>query len=328
MTDSKKSILQRLRNGIVAAGRLKGLWQYLLFVGIAGVFWFVMALNDEMQDDFTVKVEITNVPDSVTFITNPPIQISLSVREKGTLLLRRKFMEQPVIRIPFNEFASANKLKVSSSAMMARLRSIFGTGATLSVSSTDSISVAYTTSPGKVVPIHVDVDVTTALGKVINGKPKLSSTKVTLYCVGNITDTITSVSTMPIVRRNLSDPLKVMVDIKPIKGVRIEPSSVEVTIPIEPLENRKIMVPINTVGVPESESVSLFPQKVEVSYLVPMSANEDLPANDFKIVADYSDIAHSATDKVKIRILSLPAGVQNASISHDSVEYTIIRSIP
>lgn len=327
MTKNKKPFKTRIHEWIVAAGKFKSLWQYLMFVVIAGVFWFVMALNDESQADFAVRVEIVGVPDSVTFITDPPEQLNLTVRDKGTMLVRRQFMETPVIRIPFAEFANSNKLKISSSAINGRLRAIFGTSATLNVTSTDSISVLYTTSPGKTVPIRVNCDATAALGKVINGKPRLSVTRATVYSVGDQVDTISYVITNPIVRRNLSDPLTLKVAVKPIKGVRIDPSEVEVTIPVEPLENRKVMVPVEAVGVPDGESVSFFPQKVEVTYLVPMSTQEDIPVSDFKVVANYSDVSASATDKVKIIISAMPPGVHSATSSHDSVEYTVIRHI-
>lgn len=116
------SLKERVRHFLGAAGKFKSLWQYLMFVALAGLFWVIMALNDDVQSDFTVQVEIIGVPDSVTFITEPPGAITVSVRDKGTLLLRRRFMSDPIIRIPFSEFASANRLRVSPSALMSRDR--------------------------------------------------------------------------------------------------------------------------------------------------------------------------------------------------------------
>lgn len=311
-----------------AAGRLKGLWQYLMFVGVAGVFWLIMALNDEVQSDFQVRIEIEGVPDSVTFITDPPVMLGVTVRDKGSSLLRRKFMETPVVRIPFGEYATGSRLRVTPSAMMAGLRGIFGPGAAISITSTDSIGVYYTTSPGKTVPVKVVSDVTAALGKVINGSPRVDVREARIYSVGDVTDTMMYVETRPIVRRDLTAPLKVRVGIRPVKGVRIEPASVEVTIPVEPLENRKTYVPVIPVGVPASESMALFPQRLEVSYLVPMSMSDDVPVSGFRVVADYKDIAPSSSAMVKVRIDKTPAGVQNATLPVDSIEYTIIRSVP
>lgn len=319
------SLKERVRHFLGAAGKFKSLWQYLMFVALAGLFWVIMALNDDVQSDFTVQVEIIGVPDSVTFITEPPGAITVSVRDKGTLLLRRRFMSDPIIRIPFSEFASANRLRVSPSALMSRLRSVFGADANISITSTDSIGVWYTASPAKIVPIRADVDVTPALGKVINGAPRLSVREAKLYAVSNVADTIMYVSTRPIVRRDLSDPLTVKIGIRPIPGVRIEPSSIDVTIPVEPLENRHDMVTIVPTGVPPGESMALFPHKVEISYLVPMSMNEDVPIEGFLVTADYNDIATSASAMVRIKLKQVPPGIYNATLRTDSVEYTIIR---
>jgi len=324
-THTARSVKERVKHFICAASKFKSLWQYLMFVALAGLFWLIMALNDEVQSDYTVRVEIEGVPDSVTFISDPPNTITVSVRDKGTMLLRRKFMNEPVVRIPFSEFASGNHLRVSPSTLMSRLRSIFGADATISITSADSIGVLYSTSPAKVVPVRPDIDVTPALGKVKNGAPRLSVREVKLYAVSDVVDTISYVSTMPIVRRGLSDPLTVTVRIRPIPGVRIEPASVEVTIPVEPLENRHAFVTIIPTGVPAGESMALFPQKVEISYLVPMSTGEDFPIDDFMVTADYADIAPSSSAMVRIRLKHIPKGVNSATLKTDSVEYTIIR---
>ena len=319
------SIKERLRHSLSAAGKFKSLWQYLMFVALAGLFWLIMALNDDVQSDFTVRVEIAGVPDSVTFITDPPSTITVSVRDKGSLLLRRRFMSEPVIRIPFSEYASGNRLRISQSVLMSRLRSVFGSEAVISITSTDSIGIWYTSSPAKIVPIRADVDVTPALGKVINGAPRISVREAKLYAVNNMADTIMYVSTQQIMRRDLSDPLTVKIGIRHIPGVRIEPSDIEVTIPVEPLENRRDMVTIVPTGVPPGESMALFPHKVEVSYLVPMSMNEELPSDAFAVTAAYDDIAKSSSAMVRIKLTKVPAGVYNASLRTDSVEYTIIR---
>lgn len=322
------SLRERIRDAIHAAGKFKSLWQYLMFVAVAGVFWLILALNDEAQSDFQVRIEIEGVPDSVTFITDPPAVLNVTVRDKGSALLRRKFMDAPVVRISFAEYASGNRLRVTPSAMMSSLRGIFGAGAGVNITSVDSIGVWYTSSPGRVVPIKVDADVTAALGKVINGNPRLDVREAKIYSVGDIIDTVMYVTTMPVTRRDLADPLKVKVGIRPLKGVRIEPSMVEVTIPVEPLENRKTFVTVTPTGVPVSESLALFPQKVEVSYLVPMSIGDDVPVSDFRVVADYADIAPSSSAMVKVKIDKMPRGVTNASLLMDSIEYTIIRSMP
>ena len=320
--------LSRFFSYLRTSGRLKDLRLFLIFVGVAALFWFIMAMNDQGQADFQVKVEITDVPDSVTFITDPPRSIAINVRNKGTSLLRHRFMDSPVIRLSFKEFAEKNQLEVSTAAIMTRLRAIFGTSATINITSVDHISAQYTTLPGKLVPVKVIYDVTPTLGRVVNGNPKLSTREVEIYSVGGQQDTIMYVTTEPIVKRDVSDPLTVKVALKPIKGVKMVPPEVTVTIPVEPLENRKVYVPVTPMNVPAGESMALFPQKVEVSYLVPMSQSDNVVGESFTVTADYADKDTSNVARVRVRLTGAPKGVENATLLQDSVEYTIIRTLP
>lgn len=306
------------------SGRLRDLSLFAVFTVIAAIFWLVLVLNDVTQDDIDVKVQVYNLPDTVTFINDPPAVIHVTVRDKGTALARRKFMQSPRLNLNFAEYASDGYFRVSATALAAHIRALFGPGASVNITSLDSISLMYTSAPAKFVPVRIDATLTPVLGKVINGKPRSSVREIKIYSAREILDTISYVSTFPIVRRNISDPLTVNVRLRPIKGVRMEPSSIDVTIPVEPLENRKMAVEITPVNVPEGETLALFPAKVQVSYLVPMSMSDDA-RTPFRVLADYKSLSSAADRHIKIRLAPLPAGVADATIEQDSVEYTIIR---
>lgn len=132
---------------------------------------------------------------------------------------------------------------------------------------------------------------------------------------------------MPIERRDVSDSFTVNVQLKSIKGVRMEPSSVKVTVPIEPLENRRALVSIRQINVPTGQSLILFPDKTEINYLVPMSRGNVSPAA-FNVTADYRSITSPSAQRMPIKISGVPQGVTGATLTTDSVEFTIIRHVP
>lgn len=306
-------------------GRLHDLSLFAVFVVIAGVFWTVMALNDTVSADLDVRIDITGVPDTVTFINDPPSVIHVTVRDRGASLARRKFMQTPVLHFSFAEYASDGYLRVSQSALTSHVRALFGSNASFNITSADSISLMYTSAPAKTVPVKINADVTTALGKVLNGKPRASVREIKIYSSRDILDTIFYVNTAKIVRRGLADPVTLQVKLCPIKGVKMVPSTIDVTIPVEPLENRRTAVDISVVNVPKGESLVLFPAKAEVSYLVPMSMRDDSRA-PFRVIADYASLNSAADTHIRLRLASpLPAGVTDAQLEQDSVEFTIIR---
>lgn len=299
---------------------------FLLFVAISALFWFFLAMNDSVQRTFDVQIKIENKPDSVTFITDPPSAIHVNVRAKGTTLFRSGVMRQPVVTLNFKEFAQDGVFRLPSTDFYASLRSLFGNSAQIASTSVDSLNLRYTLSPGKRVPVKLRVNAEASLGNVIAGPYLLSSKDVLIYSADTELDTINDVVTQHIVKRNLGETTKVSVQLEPIRGVKIVPDRVTVTIPVEPLVKKQSGVEIEVINVPAGESLLLFPSKAEVSYFIPMSRFSD-NLSGFRVVADYSDLnsANRHSHKIHIRVVEHPDVCVSVSLPVDSVEYTIMK---
>lgn len=295
------------------------------FVLVAALFWLVMALNDNVQDNVEVRVVVSNVPDTVTFISLPPQKLHVTVRDKGTSLLRAAGFQTPVISLNFRDFASDGQFRVSRSDFQAALKQTFGANAQVTSSSLDSISLRYTTLPGKRVPIVVQLDALASNGKVISGAPAKSPGSVEVFSTRDVLDTISRVYTEKIVRRNLDESATVSVRILPIKGARVIPDVVKVTIPVEPLVKKEQLAIIQVDNVPEGMDLLLFPQRAKVVYYVPMSRFGDTdPAIDVR--ADYVDVRDGAHDRIPLHIHRTPGYITNPELIDTSVEYTIVRN--
>ncbi len=306
------------------SGRLHNLLVFLIFVAIATVFWFMMAMNDSMQRDFNVKLEIENVPDSVTFISDPPTSVHVAVRDRGTSLLRVGGFQGPVVKLNFRDFSNGGLLRGSHSDILAALRATFGKSASILSVSVDSLRVPYTTSPGRTLPVETSAILTPFPGYVVAGKTRPEPARVTVFGPSSIVDTLTRVFTIPLKRSDLKESTQIPVDVKPIPGVRIVPSSVKLLVSVEPLVRRETALTIKALNVPADRTLMLFPQKVEVAYYVPMSRfNEEEP--DMEVVVDFDDVARIGSSHLPVRFGHVAKSVIRPELLADSVEYSIIR---
>lgn len=321
----KRDAITQAWKNLRSSGRLHDLCVFAGFVLVAFVFWCILALNEETQTDFEIKVKIVGVPDSVKFITDPPAAFHVNVRDRGTHLLRLRFLHEAEVKLDFNEFAQGGTFRVSSKALLAQSRALFRQGASVQIISSDSIVLPYTSMPGKMVPVRVLYDVVPTLGRVVSATPRSSVREVKVFSQRGIIDTISYVTTEPIIRRDVDDSFTVKVRLRPIKGVRFEPDETEVTIPIEPLENRNLQVPVRVVNVPAGYSVALFPDKVRINYLVPMNSGA-LSPQQFSVQADYRDIHSPADEYIKLHIVAAPHAARNTSLATDSVQFTVIKN--
>lgn len=315
--------LRRLYDNLRNSKWFHSLLTFLGFVVLSILFWCVMALNDNVRENLEVRLNISNKPDTVTFITVPPEFIHVSVQDKGTSLFRVATFQKPTVYINFRDFASDGVFKVSKGDFQAALKSAFSQNAVITDASIDSLYLTYTANRGKRVPVRVVLDATAASGQTISDAATADPSAVTVYSSQNVLDTILCVSTEKIVRRNLSRPTKLKVRIASIPGVRVIPDKVEVSIPVEPLVKKQAQVMIRIDNVPEGKDLLLFPQKARVVFYVPMSRFNDANPG-FVVRVDYNDIARTGSDQIPLRIDKVPSYVQSVDLIDKSVDYTVV----
>lgn len=298
---------------------------FLIFVGVSAVFWLILALNDSAQDHFNVNLRIVNQPDSVTFISDVPEKLHVSVSDKGTNLWRNGYLKRPTINIDFKEYSSDGVLRYSYNDLITSLRETFGGSASITSVSLDSLQLIYTTNPGKRVPIVVNCKVYPASGSILEGSVKASPGSVYVYGSKSVLDTIQFVNTDMVTLRDVNETTELEVKMQKIKDARVLPSKVNLKIPIEPLVRKEAMVTVDAVNVPEGEELLLFPSKVPVVYYVAMSRLNDDEDNNIKLVVDYDEIKSSKDGKLNIKTQKFPERLKNLTLRTDSIEYAVIK---
>lgn len=297
---------------------------FLVFVVISAVLWMIMTLNEEIQKDLRCKIEIINKPDSVTMISYLPDAINVNVRAKGSQLLKYSFGEQPTVKIDYKYFIKGNTISMGDAEIRGLFKNMFGSGAQILAVNPDSLQLQFTSRKPVRLPVYIDSHVKASPSAIILGLPKVNVDTVSVYSMAALDASIRSISTTPINITGLTSTKSVKVRLVAPEGCRVVPDSVTVTIDVEKLIAARANMQIETIGVPKGERLLLFPNNIEVSYMLPI-ADYEQNRRDFKIVADYRSIIESPGCKqVKLSVITLPTGhAQNFSLSADSVSFMI-----
>lgn len=309
---------------VKTSSQFRNFLTFLIFVVIALLFWLIMALNDNVQDSFDVSFRLTNVPDSVTFINDPPERIHVTVRDRGTRLLRIGHLQHPSVSVDFRNYSDDGRFRFTRSELLAAMKQTFGASATISSMSVDSLSLRYTTAPGRRVAIQVNYHVSAVSGKTVLPNPQLAVRSALVYGDAAQVDTIRFLRTERISLSNIKETQVVEAKIKSIPGVKVKPDKVKVTFVVEPLVKKESMVMVTADNVPSGQELLFFPAKVLVVYYVPMSL---FNSDDTGIVvkASYPEAKAARGSKVGLRITHMAPHVRNVSLATDSVEYAIVR---
>lgn len=297
---------------------------FLVFVVIATIFWFITALNESVSQSYEVQFSIRNIPDSVTFITDPPADFHVSLRDKGTNILRSGVFKNPVIDVNFEDYARNGVFRISASDLNAEIKADIGSNASISGISIDSLRLYYTDQPGRRVPIVVQSDLTAASGYVISGSPTPVKGSVLAYSIRDEADTLRRVYTKKVVKKDLSQSIVVTVPIIAPANVKLIPSEIEVRINVEPLVRKETYIRVDVDNLPAGEGLLLFPNSVPVSFYVPMSRFND-DSFPIRVYVDYQDTYKTPGSRIPLYLVDSSASIINPTLSTDSVEYTLVK---
>lgn len=321
----KASIAKEQASELLHSSRGRDMLLFLLFLVISFIFWLLLTLNNEVQEDIKVPVALTSVPDSVTLISSMPGAVNVSVRDKGSSLVRYVWGRVPTMNIDFNDYVKdENRMILNETELNGRLRSFFGNGVQIVSVKPDSINLFYTSAPGRKAGVVINADIKPNYQYIISGNLMMNVDSVRLYSINPLPAKLTTVQTAPIVLTDLRDTTTVEVRIAPIAGVRIIPDRISVTVPVEPLISKRQIIPIEVRNIPAGMGMITFPSKIEASYLVPMSSyNEARP--DIKAYVDYSSALDGSPSKLPVAVSYHTDAYRNLSFTPDSVEYVIER---
>ncbi len=297
---------------------------FLLFLTISAVLWLVLSLNEEEQFDVRLPMKITHVPDSVTLISPGPEALNVSLRARGTQVIKMLAGSKPTVNIDFRAYRSNGLLHLSSTELKALARTTAG-GSQVSVVYPDSLVIPYTTHPGFSMPLNIDYKVTVGPQSALNGRPRLSADSVKVFMAPGVAipDNYNAVTTEPIRLTGLSESETRRVRLIGPAGSRVIPDSIDVSFDVEPLIFKSRKVVIEPVNVPAGTKLITFPAQIDVFYMVPMSAYVKSDPH-FRIVADYKRInPHNPSKMMKLTLRDVPSNLQNVHLSVDSAEYII-----
>lgn len=301
---------------------------FFVFLLISTVFWFLMALNDEVQHDFRLPVTLAEFPEDVTIISGATSAVSVTVKDKESSLMKFAWGGKPQLRLAYDDFIKAGEhsLVYSVNQLNSVVRGAFGPTVTILAIRPDSLDLVYTVNPGVKTRVKIDVDARTQPQCVQYGPVVLSPDSVMLFSNSKELYSVAELETAPVVLRDLADTTVVEARLVVPEGMRAIPSTVSISVPVEPLVSRTRRVELQVVDAPAGLRLVPFPSVVEVSFLMPKSLynKESSPVGAF---VEYPSSVEGgvASPTLPVRVGVMPPYYRNVQVSPAVVEYVVER---
>ena len=317
---SVRNILKAVRN-FLFSGLNKEFLIFLFFLALSGAFWLLMTLNETMEREFKIPMRLTGVPRNAVITGELPDTVRVTVRDKGFTLVTYDF--RPLV-FRFSNYADEDEGKgviPLTDVQKQVLSQMYGSSKLLQVKP-GAFDFYFTYGTSKKVPVVFRGKITTNKSYYL-AHTEFYPSMVTVYANKQQLDKLQSVEIEPFNYRNLQDTIRQAVKIRKIRGVKIVPPTVRLSVYPDVLTEEAIEVPITAINMPPGMVLRTFPSKVTVRFTIGASLFRTIKPNLFKVVVDYEELAANPSDKCTLQLRSVPRSVSKASLEIDRVDYLL-----
>ncbi len=317
---SVRNILKAVRN-FLFSGLNKEFLIFLFFLALSGAFWLLMTLNETMEREFKIPMRLTGVPRNAVITGELPDTVRVTVRDKGFTLVTYDF--RPLV-FRFSNYADEDEGKgviPLTDVQKQVLSQMYGSSKLLQVKP-GAFDFYFTYGTSKKVPVVFRGKITTNKSYYL-AHTEFYPSMVTVYANKQQLDKLQTVEIEPFNYRNLQDTIRQAVKIRKIRGVKIVPPTVRLSVYPDVLTEEAIEVPITAINMPPGMVLRTFPSKVTVRFTIGASLFRTIKPNLFKVVVDYEELAANPSDKCTLLLRSVPRSVSKASLEIDRVDYLL-----
>lgn len=307
---------------------------FLVCVAVSVFMWTLISLGSDYNSTIIIPVKYTNFPENKTLLNSVPDHLAVSVSGSGYDLIQyddRLEDDTLVINLDNLKIVTLGEYQrgyldpsILSKSLQNRLNGMLAINRVLS----DSIEFMFDLKVSRIVKVQPMVSYELESGYTLLDSVHTIPAEVDIYGALSILDTLQYVYSYPIERGALNRSQRIMVglDISRLgNDARVEPDSVQIQINVDKLTEKRFLIPPTMLRVPDSLTMLVFPNAVEVVIQVPLTRFDDVKVEDFQVEVDYNDL-QEGYQVLPVHLESWPVVAERVSIKPEQVEIVLSRN--
>ena len=303
----------------------KDILVFLFFLGLSGIFWLSLTLNETYEQEFAIPVSVVDIPKNAVLTSDEVDTVKMTIRDKGIVLMAYQYGDYlKRLRVPFKHYTRNNGTgSVPAAELQKLLYQNLASSSRIISSKPEKLEFFYNFGTHKKVPVRWS-------GRVIPeelyfiSRVEYSPDSVTVYASDDKLDSISMVYTETLNYANFRDTLSITCHLAKLKGVKVVPDRVKINFYTDVLTEENIEgIPVKGINLPEGKVLRTFPAKVTVSFVTGVNVFRNLRPEDFTVVADYNEIKRHPSEKCRLMLKNVPPGISRARLDVTLVDYLI-----
>lgn len=297
---------------------------FLFFFVIASGFWMLQTLNYDYETEFSVPVRLKNVPGNVVLTSGPPDELCITVKDKGVVLLNYMLGKSFYpIQFDFDDYKNqGSHVYIPIAEIEKKMMSQLSASTKLLAVKPEVVDYIYSKEKAKKIPVRLWGHISAGQRYYI-ADTLCTPDSVIIFATQSILDTISAAYTQYLSLSGITDTVRRQVLLSEIKGAKFVPASVNFTFLADIYTEKTLEVSLSGTGFPPDKLLRTFPSKVKVTFQVGLSRFKYIHPEDFALNVSYDELLQSGSDKYRVKLNRLPAGVSHVRFLPAEVDFLI-----
>lgn len=296
---------------------------------VALVFWLLNVLSAQYNMRITYSVNYTGSNPNFV-VEGVQDELFLQVKADGFDLIKYYFqVGKPEINIDVSKLYLSKKesgklKKISSKTLLAEFSGQIESGLALQQIYPDSLALRIFEKGYKNVPVKLRHRLSFEKQHTLFDRISVKPPVVSVSGPKAMIDTLDYIYTDSLVLEKLSSTATQRVKLQSAKNITVDPDAVLVSIPVEEFTEQRIEVPVTLINVPDSLEVKVYPDKVLLTMIVPLSKYKQVLPDQFSAIADMQE-GLEGKERLKVELKIQPDAVQVRKMEPSKVEFIMRR---
>ncbi len=299
---------------------------FAFFLLLSTIFWLSQALNETYEEDLEYELILKNVPEGTVITSELKSPIHISVRDKGTSLIRyhNPFKKKRLV-IDFQHYdkgADYARVILPHSDIEKLLQTSMDPSTRVLLIRPDTLDYYFNRGIWKRVPVefigHVETDPLSYLAGMT-----IEPDSVTVWAEKKFLDSLQVVHTVQTLLPDLKKTTVKSIPLAPIKGVKIDPEEVKLTAEVDIYTEKHVEVPIIGTNFPGGYTLRTFPATATISFRIGAKYFTEVTADNFVLTATYEELMALPDSILHLSLRSIPEGISQVKIQPEAVQFLI-----
>ena len=303
---------------------------FLVCLVVAALFWFLNALSKNYNAAIILPVVYQNLPNNKILTRKLPETISIELNAQGFLILayQYKFINDSILidagNLNIRAVEDHYEARMTTASKLYRIARQFSPEVKINRISPDTIYFAFGNKKRKEIPVKLNYSISYEKQYRLRDRIIFTPSTISISGLDKTVDAIEFFDTDSLVLKEVNNTITTELPLKvpeQYSTLQVSAKSVHVTVPVEKYTEASVEVPIEVINLPQDRGMKIFPEKVQITYIVGFSDFDRVSEQMFAARVDY--LKRDNGNRLSVEITRHPDFVKILKQDPSKVEYLI-----